>query len=112
MKGKNLLLREQKACRKGSRGTKDQLLIDKMIIKNCKKTRNIIGSCIDHRKAYDKVPQNWIKKSMKMFRVVTTIWQLVSESMNLWNTEFTGKPRSSKPRNVKIKRGIFQGDSL
>ena len=33
----NILPWEQKGCRKGSRGTKDQLLIDKMIVKNCKK---------------------------------------------------------------------------
>ena len=33
----NILPWEQKGCRKGSRETKDQLLIDKMIVKNCKK---------------------------------------------------------------------------
>ena len=27
---------EQKGCRKSSRGTKDQLLIDKMVLRNCK----------------------------------------------------------------------------
>ena len=32
----NLLPWEQKGSRKGSRGTKDQLLIDKMIVKNYK----------------------------------------------------------------------------
>ena len=33
----NSLPWEQKGCRKGSPGTKDQLLIDKMIVKDCKK---------------------------------------------------------------------------
>ena len=33
----NMLAWEQKGCKKGSRGIKDQLLIDKMILKNCKK---------------------------------------------------------------------------
>ena len=33
----NSLPWEQKGCRKGSRGTKDQLLIDKMIVKDCKR---------------------------------------------------------------------------
>ena len=32
-----LLTEEQKCCRRNSRGTKDQLLIDKMVIKNCKR---------------------------------------------------------------------------
>ena len=36
-KKKNSLPWEQKGYRKGSRGTKDQLLIDKMIVKDCKR---------------------------------------------------------------------------
>ena len=35
--GENILPQEQKGCRKESRGTKDQLLIDKMVLKNCKR---------------------------------------------------------------------------
>ena len=33
-----ILSEEQKGCRRRSRGTKDQLLIDKEILKDCKKT--------------------------------------------------------------------------
>ena len=33
----NLLPEEQKGCRRKSRGTKDQLLIDKAILKDCRK---------------------------------------------------------------------------
>ena len=32
-----LLPEEQKGCRQGSRGTKDQLLIGKTVLKDCKK---------------------------------------------------------------------------
>ena len=32
-----LLPEKQKGCRRGSRGTKDQLLIDKTVLKDCKK---------------------------------------------------------------------------
>ena len=32
-----LLPKEQKGCRRGSHGTKDQLLIDKTVLKDCKK---------------------------------------------------------------------------
>ena len=34
-----LLPEEQKGCRQGSRGTKDQLLIDKTVLKDWKKRR-------------------------------------------------------------------------
>ena len=33
----NILPSEQKGCRKGSCGTKDQLLIDKTVLRDCKK---------------------------------------------------------------------------
>ena len=32
-----LLTDGQKGCRKGSRGSKDQLLVDKTILKNCRR---------------------------------------------------------------------------
>ena len=55
----NILPWEQKGCRKGSQGTKDQLLIDKMIVKNCKKRLTSLAvAWIDYRKAYDMVPHS------------------------------------------------------
>lgn len=39
----NLLPEEQKSCRRKSRGTKDQLLIDKMVIRNCKSRQTRLG---------------------------------------------------------------------
>ena len=32
-----ILPEEQKGCKRGSRGTKDQLLIDKIVLRDCKK---------------------------------------------------------------------------
>ena len=60
---KNALPWEQKGCRKGSRDTKDQLLIDKMIVKDCKRwLTSLAVAWIDYRKAYDVVPHSWIQK--------------------------------------------------
>ena len=102
---------EQKGCRKGSRGTKGQLLIDKMIVKNCKKRLTSLAvSWIDYRKAYDMVPHSWIEKCMDMFGVAVNVRSFISESMKHWNTELNAS--QSRHGNVKIKRGIFQGDSL
>ena len=36
LEGKNLFPHEQKGCKKKSKGTKDQLLINKTILRNCK----------------------------------------------------------------------------
>ena len=44
-----LLPEDQKGCRRRSRGTKDQLLIDKTVLKDCKKRH----TKTDYKKAYD-----------------------------------------------------------
>ena len=50
----NLLPDEQRGCRKRARGSKDQLLIDRMILKNCKKRQvGLAMGWIDYKKAYD-----------------------------------------------------------
>ena len=62
-----LLTDEQKGCRKGSRGTKYQLLVDKAIVKNCRRRlTNLSMAWIDYKKAYDMVPHSWILKCLEM----------------------------------------------
>ncbi|XP_063592533.1 uncharacterized protein LOC134769724 [Penaeus indicus] len=65
-----LLPDEQKGCRRRSRGTKDQLLIDKTTLKDCKKRyTNLAMAGIDYKKACDFVPHSWISECMEMFGV-------------------------------------------
>ena len=67
LKVNNLLPDEQKGCRKGSRGTKDQLLIDKAILREVKmKKRHLAMGWIDYRKAYDMVPHSWMLEMLKL----------------------------------------------
>ena len=47
---------------------------------------------------------------MDVFRVADNVRSFVNASMNQWNTELT--PGNQRLGNVKIKHGIFQGDSL
>ena len=37
LKRENVLPSEQKGCHKGSHGTKDQLLVDKTVLRDCKR---------------------------------------------------------------------------
>ena len=58
-----LLPTEQKGCKRGSYGCKDQLLINKMILENRRgNKRNLSSAWIDYRKAFDSVPHSWIIK--------------------------------------------------
>ena len=61
METNDLLHIEQKGCWRGSYGCKDQLLINRMIIEDCKsKHRNISMAWIDYQKIFDSVPHIWI----------------------------------------------------
>ena len=78
-----MLLEEHKGCRKGRRGTKDQLLIDKVILKNCRKRhRNVAMAWIDYRKAYDMVPYSWIIECLEMFGIAENVKNFLTDSMN------------------------------
>ena len=55
----NLFPLEQKGCLHRSRGTKDQLLIDKLILCDAKRKRkNLCMAWIDFKKAFDSVPHD------------------------------------------------------
>ncbi len=68
LENEHLLPDEQKGCRRKSRGTKDQLLIDKTILKDCRKRHtNLAMAWIDYKKAYDFVPLWNCRKCERFF---------------------------------------------
>ena len=102
---------EQKGCRKGSRGTKDQLLIDKAILKNCRRRlTNLSMAWIDYKKACDMVPHSWILKCLEMVGAAKNIISTISNSMVNWKTVLMSG--GTVLGQGDIKRGIFQGASL
>ena len=73
---------EQKGCKKESRGTKDQLLIDKTILRDYRKRHTNLGMAwTDYEKAYDMVPYSWILKSLKLVQVSDNILEFAKRSM-------------------------------
>ena len=75
-----LLPKEQKRCRKGSRGTNDLLYIDRAVIKKVKsRNKNLAMASIDYKKAYDMVPHSWIIECLDLFGIAENIKEFVSE---------------------------------
>ena len=102
---KNMLPNEQKGCRKGM---KVQLLIDKQILKHCKKHQhNLAMGWTDYKKGYDMVPHGWMIEAMKMVEMADNIVNLLENSKDTWRTELTACNES--PGEVDITRWIFQG---
>jgi hypothetical protein len=67
---KNLMPKEQKGCCIGSKGCKDQLLVSKAILQECKRRKkSLCLAWIDHQKAFDRVPHSWIIKSLELIGI-------------------------------------------
>ena len=65
---------------------------------------------IDYEKAYDMVPQRWILYCLKMYKIPDEIIKFIDKIMETLRVELTVRWKSLA--EVKIKRGIFQGDAL
>ena len=104
-----ILPEEQKGCRRESRGTKDQLLIDKTVLKDCRKRHNNLSMAwIDYRKAYDLVPHSWVNECMEMFGIAENLRTFLQKSMQQRRLSLTANGEDLG--EVNVKRGIFQGD--
>ena len=111
----NLFPEEQKGCKRGSYGCKDQLLINKMILENCKlSNRNLSTAWIDYKKAFDSVPHDWIIKVLEIYKVSPVIINFIKTCMQTWQTTLILNHSQGKIEipNINIECGIFQGDSL
>eukprot|EP00795_Rhopilema_esculentum_P006840 gene6840-biopygen8293 len=106
-----MLPEEQKGCKRNSRGTKDQLLVDKTILADCKRRhKNLAMAWVDYKKAYDMVPHSWIIECLRLYRVSDNVVNLIERSMTNWKVQLTSCGETLGL--VNIRRGIFQGDSL
>ena len=107
----SLLPDEQKGCRKQSRGNKDQLLIDREVLKEARKKQRCLSMAwIDYKKAYDMVPHSWILETLRLTGVAENIRNFLERTMSDWKTVLTSSGEDLG--EVGIKRGIFQGDTL
>ena len=89
---------------------KDRLLKDKMIMKHAKRKQSKRMTWIDYKKAYNSVPHSWMLRSMGLVGAATNITSFMEKAVKMWNTTLTVNGETIG--EVKIKRGIFQGDSL
>ena len=82
----NMMPWEQKGCAR-SRGTKDQLIIDKSVIRDYRTyKKNLVIGWIDYRKAYDMVPHSWIEEVMGMMGIADNIKKFMLDGMQRWKT--------------------------
>ena len=68
----------------------------------------------DYKKAFDSVPHSWILKCLQMYKIHPVLITFIEESMSQWKTNKTLVHMEGvlETGPIRIKRGIFQGDSL
>ena len=81
---------EQKGCRRGSYGKNDQVIIDKTVLKDCKKRLTILSLVwIDFKKVYDFFPHNFINKCIELFRTANNVIKFLEKIMQQWKLLLT-----------------------
>lgn len=101
-----ILPKEQKGSRKHY-----LLYFHKSILRNARAgKKNLAMARINYQKAYDMVRHSLIKECLNIFGFARNIKRLLVNSTTDWRTELV--PENTSIREVKIKTGIFQGDSL
>ena len=112
----SIMSTSQNGCRKGARGTKELLLIDMTIGQQVRRNRKDLATCwIDYKKAFDSVPHSWLLRVLELYKVNATLRTFLESCMGQWKTvlRYPGCRRiSGNGEQIKIERGIFQGDSL
>ena len=85
MEKENLLPEEQKGCRRKTRREKDQLLMDKTILKDFRERgTNFAMNWIDYGKVYDFVPHSWILECLNMLGIGDNVRSFLEKSMEKW----------------------------
>ncbi|XP_045477917.1 uncharacterized protein LOC123683063 [Harmonia axyridis] len=115
VKKENILAREQNGCCRDAKGCKELLVVDQIITGQAKgKLRNISIAWVDYRKAFDSVPHTWLLKTMRLYGISDKVINLLEHLMSAWRTTLLidNRGESSMSKEIAIKCGIFQGDTL
>jgi Reverse transcriptase (RNA-dependent DNA polymerase) len=83
----SLIAEQQKGCKKGAYGYKEQLVIDNIIMRQAQvKIRNLYGGFVDYKKAYDMMPHSWLLLVIRLNKICEVIQGFLAYMMQNWKT--------------------------
>ncbi|XP_045455099.1 uncharacterized protein LOC123664624 [Melitaea cinxia] len=92
----NIISEEQRGCRRGVRGCKDHLMVNKAILEDAHQSqKNLSMAWIDYRKAFDSVSHEWLLKLLDVYRCPPVIKRFLILAMPSWRV--ISEPRAVKP---------------
>ena len=111
----NIITPEQVGGKRGVWCTTEQLLVNKIIMKEVKSLRgSLITVCLDYKKAFGSVSHSRLIYVSKLAKVLPAIINAISSLTDCWYTSLNiqGKNKSLISEVIKSLKGIFQGDNL
>ena len=96
----DLIEHEHNGCKVNTRGTKDHLLLDKLILKDSKARKtNLTMAWIDYQKANDNISHPWIQKTLQMLGIADNTKNVLTQTMKTCDTvlESEGKQLARVP---------------
>jgi len=115
MNDENLIPKEQKGCCSASKGCKEELLISKATLQECKRRKKkLCMAWIDYQKAFDRVPNSWVIISLELIGINNKVISFTKKVMRYWRTSMRlhTENKVTETEDIKIQCGIFQGGSL
>src|SRR5699024_9868187 len=104
----NVVSNNQMGTRKGCQGAKQQALLNKAV--NQANDNRLYTSWIDVKKAYDSVSHQYAMDVLEKLEVPTNIVKFVRRALTTQRTNLMCNKKEIG--NVKIEKGILQGDAL
>lgn len=104
---------EQRGLRESQSNCLHVCMTDQVLAYDAIYRRHPLCVCwLDFRKAFDSVNHSYLKWAINASRLPTYVAQFISRSMKYWRTSFcvTGSSNITPP--IRVRNGIYQGDSL
>ena len=105
---RRLFTKKQKGCHKNLEAMESYSTLIKILNKNKMGRKNLAMAWIDYKNEYGMVQQSWIMNCFKMYKI-SDCHKLCREKHE--NTEIGIDSRRESLTEVKIQRGIFQGNA-
>ncbi|CAH2093004.1 unnamed protein product [Euphydryas editha] len=106
---------EQRGCRRGTRGCKDHLMLNKSILEDAYYAKkNLSMSWIDYQKAFDSISHDWLLKVLEIYKCPSAVKDFLKLFMSRWRVVMTARGMNSSVTTdpIQVNCGLFQGDSL
>ena len=109
----NIVTPEQAAGKKRVLGTVEQLLVNKIVLKEVRLMRRN-QSQLGQTKVFDSILHSWLLHALKLAKLPNHLLIAIKNLTESWYTKLNlyGKNESIVSNVIKIITGIYQGDSL